>query len=177
MCRRSSPRSSTGAWARPKRATRDATRRPRRAAVRPTTSQPDPNQRSHDAPLSRSEVMQSGESAEPAGTARALPVRLFKKRIPEEAPVTARSMALFRFGEQCNNHCPMCSNTGEAALFFHRTDELLRRADFLHGCGFQRVVVTGGEATIHPGFWTVIERLAAHPLGWDGNTSGRPVPP
>ena len=117
--------------------------------------------------------MQSGESVEPVGTARAVPVRLFRKRIPEDAPVTRRSMALFRFGEQCNNHCPMCSNTGEAALFFHQTDELLRRADFLHGCSFRRVVVTGGEATIHPGFWTVIERLAAHGMVWDVNTHGR----
>ena len=99
--------------------------------------------------------------------------RLFKKKIPEDAPVTSRSTALFRFGEQCNNHCPMCSNTGEAALFFHPTDELVRRADFLHSCGFRRVVVTGGEATIHPGFWTVIERLAARGMVWDTNTHGR----
>ena len=99
--------------------------------------------------------------------------RLFKKTIAEQAPVTSRSTALFRFGEQCNNHCPMCSNTGDPALFFHATDELLRRADFLHAYGFRRVVVTGGEATIHPGFWTVIERLAAHGMVWDTNTHGR----
>jgi MoaA/NifB/PqqE/SkfB family radical SAM enzyme len=100
-------------------------------------------------------------------------MRLFSKRVPDDAPVTARSTALFRFGEQCNNHCPMCSNTGDAALFFHPTDELLRRADFLHGAGFRRVVVTGGEATIHPGFWSVIERLSAYRMRWDCNTHGR----
>jgi hypothetical protein len=98
---------------------------------------------------------------------------LFKKQRPEDAPVTARSVALFRFGEQCNNACPMCSNTGEAALFFHSTDELLRRAAFLKSCGFRRVVVTGGEATIHPGFWTVVERLVADGIVWDTNTHGR----
>ena len=99
--------------------------------------------------------------------------QLFKKKIPEDAPVTSKSTALFRFGEQCNYHCPMCSNTGEASLFFHPTDELLRRAAFLHSCGFRRVVVTGGEATIHPGFWTVVERLAASGMVWDTNTHGR----
>lgn len=117
--------------------------------------------------------MQPGESVEPLGVAPAASARLFKKNIPDEARVTARSCALFRFGEQCNNHCPMCSNTGEAALFFHPTDELLRRAAFLHDCGFRRAVVTGGEATIHPGFWTVVERLAALGMVWDVNTHGR----
>jgi MoaA/NifB/PqqE/SkfB family radical SAM enzyme len=99
--------------------------------------------------------------------------QLFKKSVPDNAPVTSQSAALFRFGEQCNNHCPMCSNTGDPSLFFHSTDELLRRADFLQGCGFKRVVVTGGEATIHPGFWTVIEHLAAARMTWDVNTHGR----
>lgn len=99
--------------------------------------------------------------------------RLFQKRVPEEAPVTARSAVLFRFGEQCNYRCPMCSNTGERALFFHDTEELLRRAAFLHALGFRRAVVTGGEATIHPGFWTVVERLFAYGMAWDTNTHGR----
>jgi MoaA/NifB/PqqE/SkfB family radical SAM enzyme len=99
--------------------------------------------------------------------------RLFKKQIPQEAPITPGSAVLFRFGEQCNYRCPMCSNTGEPSLFFHQTDELLRRADFLHRYGFRRAVVTGGEATIHPGFWTVVERLAAHGMIWDINTHGR----
>lgn len=99
--------------------------------------------------------------------------RLFKKLIPEEAPVTAESCALFRLGEQCNYRCPMCSNTGDPSLFFHPTEELLRRADFLHRLGFRRAVVTGGEPTIHPGFWEVVERLAAHGMVWDANTHGR----
>jgi hypothetical protein len=67
----------------------------------------------------------------------------------------------------------MCSNTGEASLFFHPTEELLRRAAFLRSAGFRRVVVTGGEATIHPGFWIVIDDLAAHRIAWDINTHGR----
>ncbi len=99
--------------------------------------------------------------------------RLFKKQIPEDAAVTASSTALFRFGEQCNYRCPMCSNTGDKSLFFHDVEELLRRADYLHGLGFRRVVATGGEATIHPGFWEVIERLAALGMVWDINTHGR----
>lgn len=67
----------------------------------------------------------------------------------------------------------MCSNTGEASLFFHSTEELLRRAAFLHAYGFRRAIVTGGEATIHPGFWTVTERLASAGMAWDINTHGR----
>jgi hypothetical protein len=101
------------------------------------------------------------------------PLTLFRKRIADDAPVTARSAVLFRFGEQCNYRCPMCSNTGERALFFRDTDELLRRADFLHRLGFRRAVITGGEATIHPGFWTVVERLFAYGMAWDTNTHGR----
>lgn len=99
--------------------------------------------------------------------------RLFKKRIPDAEPITPHSAALFRFGEQCNNDCPMCSNTGEAALFFHSTEKLLERAAFLHRCGFRRAVVTGGEPTIHPGFWTVVEWLAGEGFTWDVNTHGR----
>lgn len=99
--------------------------------------------------------------------------RLFKKKVPDAEPITPESAALFRLGEQCNNDCPMCSNTGEAALFFHPTDKLLARADFLHRHGFRRAVVTGGEPTIHPGFWTVVERLEAHGFTWDINTHGR----
>ncbi len=104
---------------------------------------------------------------------RPLAPRLFKKKVPDAEPVTAASAALFRFGEQCNNDCPMCSNTGEASLFFHPTETLLRRAAFLHAYGFRRAVVTGGEPTIHPGFWTVVERLAADGFTWDVNTHGR----
>jgi MoaA/NifB/PqqE/SkfB family radical SAM enzyme len=117
--------------------------------------------------------MQAGESIESRDTSRGTVLRLFKKNVAESAPVAARSTALFRFGEQCNYRCPMCSNTGEASLFFHSTEELLRRAAFLHACGFRRVVVTGGEATIHPGFWTVVEQLAAYGMVWDINTHGR----
>ena len=99
--------------------------------------------------------------------------RLFKKKVPDDEPVTPQSAVLFRFGEQCNNDCPMCSNTGDASLFFHPTETLLRRAAFLHRSGFRRAVVTGGEPTIHPGFWTVVERLEADGFTWDVNTHGR----
>jgi MoaA/NifB/PqqE/SkfB family radical SAM enzyme len=117
--------------------------------------------------------MPASQAADPSPLPRGGAARLFQKQIAERAPVTARSAVLFRFGEQCNYRCPMCSNTGDPALFFHPTDALLRRAEFLHRCGFRRVVVTGGEATIHPGFWTVIERLAGYGMAWDANTHGR----
>src|SRR5262245_18999157 len=98
--------------------------------------------------------------------------RLFKKKVPDQEPITAQSAALFRFGEQCNNDCPMCSNTGEASLFFHATERLLARAAYLQSCGFRRAVVTGGESTIHPGFWTIVEWLHAEGFTWDINTHG-----
>jgi len=119
---------------------------------------------SHDAQAGAAPAPRLGEEGAP---------RLFKKLIPEEAPVTPESCALFRLGEQCNYRCPMCSNTGDPALFFHASEELLRRADFLHGLGFRRVVVTGGEPTIHPGFWTIVEHLAELGMAWDANTHGR----
>jgi MoaA/NifB/PqqE/SkfB family radical SAM enzyme len=117
--------------------------------------------------------MQASEADQPLGLPSRTPPRLFKKIIPEEAPVSAESAALFRFGEQCNYRCPMCSNTGAPSLFFHSTEELLCRAAFLRAQGFRRVVVTGGEATIHPGFWAVVERLSGYGMAWDINTHGR----
>ncbi len=98
---------------------------------------------------------------------------LLRKLRPADQPVTPRSIALFRLGEQCNNACPMCSNSGRAAAFFQDAEELLRRVDFLAGQGLRAVVLTGGEATIHPGFWTVVEALVERGIRWDINTNGR----
>jgi len=117
--------------------------------------------------------MHSSLPADPVDPrARAAP-RLFKKRVADDTALSADSTSLFRFGEQCNYRCPMCSNTGDPALFFHETEELLRRAAFLRDFGFKRVMVTGGEPTIHPGFWTVVEQLASDAMRWDINTHGR----
>lgn len=100
-------------------------------------------------------------------------LRLMRRRVPAELPITGSSLALFRLGEQCNNKCPMCSNSGRPEAFFQPTPELLRRADFLQSVGIRNVIVTGGEPTIHPGFWPVIERLREHGIQWDINTHGR----
>lgn len=99
--------------------------------------------------------------------------RFYKRRVPDSEPITSSSTSLFRFGEQCNYRCPMCSNTGDPSLFFHSTAELLRRAALLRDLGFKRAMVTGGEPSIHPGFWTVVERLAEYGMEWDINTHGR----
>jgi len=115
--------------------------------------------------------MQNVGTEAPASASRG--PRLFKKRVPEREPLSERSTSLFRFGEQCNYRCPMCSNTGDPSLFFHSTEELLRRAALLRGLGFRRAMVTGGEATIHPGFWPVVEHLAELGMEWDLNTHGR----
>lgn len=90
-----------------------------------------------------------------------------------ERPVDAKSISLFRLAEACNNDCPMCSNSGRPEAWFTATEALLKRVDFLAGLGFQRVVLTGGEPTIHPGFWDVVAALNAHAITWDVNTHGR----
>jgi MoaA/NifB/PqqE/SkfB family radical SAM enzyme len=99
--------------------------------------------------------------------------RLMRKRRPERVPVDAQSIALFRLGEQCNNDCPMCSNSGRPEAFFQETEELLTRVEFLHTAGIKRVVLTGGEPTIHPGFWEIVEALVEKGIAWDINTHGR----
>jgi len=112
------------------------------------------------------------EHSSPRSPAFATP-RWLRRRSPAEAPVTASSIALFRLGEQCNNKCPMCSNSGRPEAFFPPASDLLRRADFLAGQGLRRVVLTGGEPTIHPAFWSVVTRLGEHSIAWDINTHGR----
>jgi molybdenum cofactor biosynthesis enzyme MoaA len=83
------------------------------------------------------------------------------------------SVSLFRLGEQCNNDCPMCSNSGRAQAFFQSADVLVGRVEFLANSGFKKVVVTGGEPTIHPGFWEIITALNEHDIAWDINSHGR----
>ncbi len=101
------------------------------------------------------------------------PERLMRKKRRAEAPVTSRSMALFRLGEACNNRCPMCSNSGRPEAFFVQRDELLARVQRLAVWGFRRVILTGGEPTIHPAFFDVAEALQARGIAWDLNTHGR----
>jgi molybdenum cofactor biosynthesis enzyme MoaA len=103
-----------------------------------------------------------------------LPVeRLMRKRRAEIAPVTARSLVLLRLGELCNNKCPMCSNSGDPALWRVERAALLERVERVVALGFRRVIVTGGEPTIHPAFWDVVNALAGHGVVWDINSHGR----
>ena len=97
----------------------------------------------------------------------------FNRSWAEMTPVDRRSVILFRLGEACNNHCPFCSNSGDPKLHLIAGDELLRRVDYLAASGVRRVVITGGEPTIHPAFDAVIERLNARAIRWDINTHGR----
>lgn len=99
--------------------------------------------------------------------------RLMRRRTPPTLAVTPRSIALFRLGEACNNHCPMCSNSGRPEAWLTPKDELLRRVAWLAQQGLKRVVVTGGEPTGHPAFWPVIQALGEHGLIWDINSNGR----
>lgn len=91
---------------------------------------------------------------------------------PQSEPVTPDSIALFRLGERCNHSCPMCSNTGRPNLWDLPLESALDRADYLASQGFRRVVLTGGEPTIHAGFWEVVARLGQRGLVWDINSNG-----
>jgi MoaA/NifB/PqqE/SkfB family radical SAM enzyme len=99
--------------------------------------------------------------------------RLLKKLRPAQRAVEADSVVLFRLGEMCNNKCPMCSNSGRPAAFFIEEAALMDRVAFVRDAGFKRVVLTGGEPTIHPSFWRVVEALNAAGIAWDINTHGR----
>ncbi|MCO4762813.1 MAG: radical SAM protein [Myxococcales bacterium] len=101
------------------------------------------------------------------------PGRLMRKRKRAAVPVTNRSMALFRLGEICNNQCPMCSNSGRPEALFVQAEELMARVDRLQKWGFRRVILTGGEPTIHPAFMQVASALKARGITFDLNTHGR----
>jgi MoaA/NifB/PqqE/SkfB family radical SAM enzyme len=96
-----------------------------------------------------------------------------RKLKPAERAVDDRSITLFRLAEACNNDCPMCSTSGRPEAWFTQTEGLLDRVAFVEAQGFRRVVLTGGEPTIHPGFWDVVAALNAHEMTWDVNTHGR----
>lgn len=96
-----------------------------------------------------------------------------RKLRPSERAVNDRSISLFRLAEACNNDCPMCSNSGRPEAWFTKTEGLIARVGFLYAQGFRRVVLTGGEPTIHPGFWEVVAALRDQGMTWDVNTHGR----
>jgi MoaA/NifB/PqqE/SkfB family radical SAM enzyme len=98
---------------------------------------------------------------------------LFQKRRPERIPVEPDAFALFRLGEACDRECPMCPNSGRPEAHFFDEAELLRRVAFLDERGVRGVFVTGGEPTIHPAFWTVVDALRARGINWRVNTHGR----
>ena len=98
---------------------------------------------------------------------------VIRKRHPEVVPVGEGSVALFRLGEQCNNKCPMCSNSGRPEGFFISGGALLNRVDFLANQGFKRAVLTGGEPAIHPAFLKIVDRITERGMVWDINTHGR----
>lgn len=98
---------------------------------------------------------------------------LFRKRRPESEAVHRGSLALYRLGYQCNNHCRMCSNPAPEDVENPSVGELVRRLDFLFEEGIRQVVLTGGEPTVNPGFWPVVDRIRALGMVWDINTNGR----
>ena len=67
----------------------------------------------------------------------------------------------------------MCSNSGRPEGWYTATEALLQRLDFVYGQGIRRVILTGGEPTIHRGFWPVVEKIGELAMAWDINTHGR----
>ena len=98
---------------------------------------------------------------------------MIARPLPPEPPIDALSMVLFRLGERCNHACPMCTNSGRPELDQLERDELLARLDHVHALGFRRLVLTGGEPTIHPSFFALAEAIRARGMAWDLNTHGR----
>lgn len=98
---------------------------------------------------------------------------LFRKACEESAPIDGNSLALFRLGEQCNNHCLMCANpVWDQPLRLSRHD-LLQRLAFLYRNGIRQVILTGGEPTCHRHFWMLVQQIGKLGVVWDINTNGR----
>lgn len=97
----------------------------------------------------------------------------FKRKYNKTSPVDGFSIALFRLGEECNNDCLMCVNGEKSNLTQHSGEELIRRADFLKEQGLTRAVLTGGEPSIHPSFWKLIDHMNSLNMIWDINTNGK----
>jgi MoaA/NifB/PqqE/SkfB family radical SAM enzyme len=100
-------------------------------------------------------------------------MELIAKSVPSAAPITPDSLLLLRLGERCNHECPMCTNTRLPDRWWVDTPELVRRVRHVAALGFRRVMLTGGEPTLHPGFFDVVEALQGAGLTWDLNTHGR----
>lgn len=100
-------------------------------------------------------------------------VPTIRKSVAPFAPITGSSVVLFRLGEACNNDCPFCSNSGRPEARLVAGASVLARVDTMAAMGVRRVVVTGGEPTIHPAFDALTERLQARGIRWDINTHGR----
>ncbi len=63
----------------------------------------------------------------------------------------------------CNLRCKMCPVVVRPTESLTR-DEAFGVADFAARRGFDQIVVTGGEPTIMPYFWDLMDRLAATPM-------------
>ena len=98
---------------------------------------------------------------------------LVKKRVAVDVPVGPERLVLVRLGERCNHACPMCTNTKRPEVESFSTGEMLRRIGVVAAMGFKRVVLTGGEPTIHEGFFELAEAARAAGMTWDLNTHGR----
>jgi len=96
----------------------------------------------------------------------------FRKPPPPETPIGPDSCVLVRVGTACDQTCIMCPNPTGSGRSYLPTPEWIRRVDFVASLGFPRVMLTGGEPTLHPGFEAGIEVLATRRIAWDIVTNG-----
>ena len=99
-------------------------------------------------------------------------MNLTRKQVSPIAPIGSASMCLLRLGEACDHRCPMCSNSGRPELRHLPSQQAIARFEHLRELGFRRLMLTGGEPTLHPIFWELVERAAAAGIRWDLNTHG-----
>ncbi len=66
----------------------------------------------------------------------------------------------------------MCPNPRVGGRFSLPTDEALQRIRRVVSAGFRRVVLTGGEPTVHPGFRSVLQTMVDLGVCWDVITNG-----
>lgn len=59
----------------------------------------------------------------------------------------------------CNFRCPFCYIVGHSPTIIFPTDHALKLADELASAGVIQVILTGGEALIHPGFEAIYSKL------------------
>ena len=84
---------------------------------------------------------------------------------PEREPVASQPRHWVRIARACNNRCAFCLDSNVQDGTFLSREEV--EADLRRGidAGAQRLILSGGEASIHPDFLSLVQR--GHELGYE----------